>query len=85
MSLPTEYLTNPVFRGRLMDLSFSLYESMGDFLNDMVILDAGDTDDVFPDDMYERLNTACMNCLGDIELLTPIMLSIRKHLNSHMH
>lgn len=65
-----------------MDLSFSLYESLGDLLGDMVVLDASDPGDVFPDDMYRRINTALMDCLGDIELLGPIMVSIRNELNT---
>jgi hypothetical protein len=76
----SEHLTNHLLRSRLMDLTFSLYESLADFLADMVILDGGDEPDVDVAIILNRLNTASMDCLADIELLFPILRSIRMSL-----
>ncbi|MET0461752.1 MAG: hypothetical protein ABW007_01305 [Chitinophagaceae bacterium] len=72
-------------RARLMDLSFSLYESLGDFLSDLVFIDGTNEDMDGLIDLFTRMNTASMNVLGDIELLTPIFMSIRKGLNTPAH
>lgn len=72
----SEHLTKDELRVRLMDLSFSLYESMGDLLSDMIVLD----DPLSPDDMAEvlsKLSVSSMDCLADMELLLPILRSIR--------
>lgn len=78
----SDHLTDPVLSTRLMDLSFSLYECLGDFLSDFIVAVDDDKDDATVDAALHRLNTHCMNVLGDIELLTPIMVSIRRGLNA---
>lgn len=78
----SDHLTNPVLSTRLMDLSFSLYECLGEFLSDFIVAVDEDTTNAERDAAYARLNRHCMNVLGDIELITPIMLSIRKGLNT---
>lgn len=77
----SEHLTDPVLRSRLMDLSFSLYDGLHDFLGDMVVLDGGYADDDDVKDSLSRLNTAAMDCLGDIQLIVPILTSIRNSLS----
>jgi hypothetical protein len=80
MMNPSDHLIDHVLRARLMDLSFSLYECLGELLNDLVYLDGTDDPHDGMDDLFGRIDRTCMNCLGDIELLAPIMVSIRKGL-----
>lgn len=81
MMQASDHLTDDVLRTRLMDLTFSLYESLGDFLSDFVWLDGTDATDDLISECYSRLNKASMNCLADIDLLQPILRSIRMSLN----
>lgn len=78
----SQHLTDPVLRTRLLDLSFSLHDSLGDLLNDLVVIDGGYSDEAMVRVALGRLNTASMDCLGDIELLTPILHSIRNSLRA---
>lgn len=78
----SDHLTDPVLSTRLMDLSFSLYECLGEFLNDFIYATDSDASMDELECCYSRLNIHCMNVLGDVELLTPILTSIRKGLNA---
>lgn len=76
----SDHLTNAALRIHLMELSFSLYEGLGDFLAEMVRVDAGDIPaDELPD-VLKRMSIASMDCLADIELIAPILRSIRQSL-----
>ena len=55
-----------------------LYESLTDFLSDLVVLDGSDSNDDELVALYQRINTGAMDCLGDIEPLSAILRSIRK-------
>lgn len=74
-------LTNPELRTRLMDLSFSLYENLSDFLSDLVVIDGGYSDTEEVAKAVDRMNVAAMDCLGDIHLLAPMLVAIRQHVN----
>lgn len=63
-----------------MDLSYSLYDGLNDFLGDMVVIDGGYSHDDDIKRSLSRINTAAMDCLGDIQLITPILVSIRNSL-----
>lgn len=74
------YLSDVEMRTRLMDLSFSLYENLSDFLADLVVIDGGysDTDEVTK--AVGRMNVGTMDILADIQLLERMLVAIRESL-----
>jgi len=58
-------------RQRMIDLCYSLYECLGDLMNDAIAL-GGDEKAIDYLTHRERCTMSAMNCLGDIELLLPI-------------
>ena len=62
-------LTDHQKRQDLMDLTFSLYECLGDLMEDVIKLEA--RDGYNPELLIDRISTSAMNCLADIKLLKP--------------
>lgn len=67
---PRTRIDEVVDRRRLNDLSFSLYECLGDLLVDMVALD--DATDKETANIEDRITLSGMNCLADIRMLLPM-------------
>jgi hypothetical protein len=65
-----------VNRERLVDLSYSLYECLADLLTDVESIDRTNEDDI--EGVVERISLSSMNCMGDIEMLTPMFLALAK-------
>jgi hypothetical protein len=65
-----------VNRERLVDLSYSLYECLADLLTDVESIDRTNEDDI--EGVVERISLSSMNCMGDIEMLTPMFAALAK-------
>jgi hypothetical protein len=57
-------------RDRMIELSYSLYECLSDLITDCESI----TNDTNPDidGLIERITVSAMNCLADMQLLTPM-------------
>lgn len=76
MKIPTT-LADTDDRGRLLDLSRSLFDSLTDLIDDVTRMT---DDEVEPNDFdrrTHRISIAAMNCLGDMELLTPLLVELQ--------
>lgn len=73
--MPTDILASEGKRMRLLDLSFSLSESLNDLLLDLARMieepDEWDTDEV-----RDRVSIGAMNCHADMILLAPMFKSL---------
>lgn len=65
-------------RSRFMDLSMSLYESLGDLLTDLDRLSYDETTPNDFDAISHRLSISAMNCMGDLELLLPVFTELMR-------
>lgn len=54
-------------RDRTLELSYSLYECLSDFIRDMDSLEYASDDDI--EGIIERLCISAMNCVADMRLL----------------
>ena len=66
--MPTDVLADEVKRMRLLDLSFSLYESLNDLLQDLARM-IEEPDEWDTDDIRDRVSIGAMNCHADMILL----------------
>ena len=74
--MDTDILTDSDKRERLVDLCYSLYESLDDLMADATVIKDGTALDV--DYHAERVSVSAMNCLGDIELLLPMFTALSR-------
>jgi hypothetical protein len=63
-------LDTVVDRERLVELSYSLYECLSDLITDCESITHDTNPDI--DGLIERIAVSAMNCLGDMQLLTPM-------------
>jgi len=62
-----ERIDGIIDRNRTLELSYSLYECLTDFIQDMDSLEYCSEDDI--EGIIERLSISAMNCLADMRLL----------------
>lgn len=74
MNESLDYLDDDDKRQRMVDLSYSLYECLGDLLADTVVWNGADTRD--REELLERIRISAMNCTADIHLLVPVLKKV---------
>lgn len=62
-------------RERMVELSYSLYECLGDLITDSESLQYASEDDIAG--IVERISVSAMNCLADMRPLHPIFIAVQ--------